>query len=192
MEKKLIFIVICLGLIPLINASCVEDNVFLLGQEINICTGEVCVYQNETNPSQYVLCDETIKCKFSAFDPNNTLIVSYENMTKIGAVFNYSLGIINNSESVGKYEGQIDCLRNGEWSDPIRFSFLISFPEEYEPGETVGGITTLAIEDVTGEEAKEELSGGELRKLIFMIIFGVLAFIGLLILLFYLFMKLIK
>jgi len=117
--KYLICLILMMGIV---GASCTEDNNFLLGSEINICT-QGCLYQNESNFSDYNDCDSSVTCLFSAFYENGTLIKSAESMQRNGTSFNYSLG---NLSVIGTHTGQIFCYRSKGWMPPKYFDFTIS------------------------------------------------------------------
>lgn len=101
------------------SLECTDNNNFIIGDDINICT-DGCVYQTEVDGVTYFPCDSTVKCKFTAFYSNKSTIVQDVLMTRNGSVFNYDLP---NSLGVGVYHGFISCNRDkGFYSTDFEFT----------------------------------------------------------------------
>ncbi len=146
-QIALLFSFICFFSFSLVSATCTDNNNFFTGDEINICAIG-CKYQNENNLSQFIDCDSSVTCKFSANYPNGTNIVTNQLMTRDGTTFNYSIG--NSSTDLGGqtgfYTGQISCERSKGWMPPKFFQFTISsIPDTTPP--TISIINPTSSED---------------------------------------------
>ncbi len=145
-NKFVIIFFLILLFLPLINAECNSNNHFALGTEVNICTGN-CYYQNETDTSLSVACDDSVNCKISALYPNGSILTAYEDMSRINNIFNKSFGYINKT---GKFPYKFSCFRNKGWEE-ITGEFEI-----YDPDINAGSSKT---DYVTSKQAKEIAEG---------------------------------
>lgn len=158
-SKKYFFLMFGILLVlPLISANCTANNEFEQGDEINVCTGN-CTYQNSSNLSQYVDCDDNVECKFTAFYPNDTLITAYKTMSRDGNIYNYSLGYIN---TTGTYTWNYLCYANKGWKAETT-TFSISEEAVTPPPSGGGGFGTPypaepAPEEVVYEAEEEEIT----------------------------------
>lgn len=101
--------------------ECTSNNDFIIGDDVNICT-DGCIYQTEVDMTTYFVCDSSVKCKLTAFYPNNSIIVESVNMTRNGSIFNYDLG---DKLGIGIYRAVLECNRlKGFYTTD--FSFTVS------------------------------------------------------------------
>ena len=153
-----ILMLVCVACASFASASCTEDNAFTLGDEVNVCSNG-CIYQNDSNLSQYIACDSSVTCLFSAFYENGTLIVSNGAMDRDGVIFNYSLGNLTTS---GVYTGQIYCYREKGWMPPIAFPFSISSVVLDSPQ----GQKSVKMEEKLLPQLREEIKESYLGKIL--------------------------
>lgn len=108
--KRLIFLLSLLFFIN-ITLACTTDNNLVLPDN-TLCTKPgSCYYKNDTNQSQFVLCDNSVNCKITTFYPNGTLFRAYESMTFITDHFEYNIS----SDTIGTYRAKMDCYRSKGW-----------------------------------------------------------------------------
>ncbi len=131
--KKIILLLIMV-VIPLISASCTTNNDFTVGDEINICTDN-CTYQNSSNLSHYIDCDDTIEGRLTAFYPNNSLIITYKSMSRNGNIYNYTLGSLT---TTGTYTGRFFFFGEKGWTKKD-FTFSVSETSGDDGGGGGGG-----------------------------------------------------
>lgn len=162
MRKLLLTFVLVFFLIGFITAECVDDNDFTIGDEVNICT-DGCLYQNSSNQSQFLSCDSSVTCLFTAFYPNGNNIVSDGLMSINGSgTFNYSLGnsTIELSNTTGIFRGYVYCYKEKGW---VFNEFLFSVSTETRPIVTSGSGFAYTRTDLTAglseslEREKEEI-----------------------------------
>jgi len=129
---KKIFILtifIFLILITFVNAECQQNNEFIIGENITVCTGR-CIYYNSTLRN-YQDCDDTIKCKLTTYYPNGTSLITNVDMIRNNTIYEYNFGFLTD---IGYYNSVVSCDGIKGWQD-VSFDFIISNTD----GTTYGG-----------------------------------------------------
>lgn len=157
--KYKLFIFLMIGMMTIVGAVCDETNDFIIGEEINICTGG-CFYQNGSE------CGEEVSCRQSVAYPNGTLIEINGLMERDGNIFNRTIG--NSSTDLnsvtGNYFVSIDCISSDGWEDPINFKITISeITNETQSGNS---LYTSQIIDINEKIDKLEKEDTDLEKLV--------------------------
>lgn len=159
MEKKILHIVLLvfasLIILPLASSTYKVNNAFTQGDEINVFTSN-CTYQNSSNLSQYIDCDDTVECRMTALFPNKTLIGAYKKCSRMGNQFNYSFGYYN---ATGTYNARVHCYGEKGWI-PKDFTFIMSVATTPSTGNGGGGGFGRARPD----EPEEEIPIVEVKK----------------------------
>jgi hypothetical protein len=174
--KKTLYILIGVLCISLISA-CDETNDFTTREDLVICTGD-CFYQNISNYSHFIACDDSVTGYISISYRNGTSITTNQKMTRNGGHFEYNASGILNQSLVEIYNGQFKFFREDGWDDPVDFLFSVSGVSETSIGNTGGAFSLpskVLNQEIDIEGIKEEIK--ENVKTYFILTLIILAFI---------------
>jgi len=172
-----IFLIVVILLVSPISA-CVVNNDFVLGENIEICTGNT-TFENETISNKYHDCsDSTCNHLITIQYPNNTIIKFRQSMSfKKGNIFNYSIGnsTTDLNNITGSYQVDIDSYAGKGWKSTRFFIIISASPivEEVVPTRA-GGFTATIIKEA--KEIREPIED-TLKKWWFYV--GIIGVIGL-------------
>lgn len=128
MKKILLTIILGIFLISFsvgLISACSRNNAFTLGEDMKICSGD-CIYQNATDLN-YVNCDSTISCFFSASYNNGTFIMNNTEGSLVDKHFEINFTKYLTNAETGIYQGQLQCHQeNKGYTEPVNFEFSIS------------------------------------------------------------------
>jgi len=171
--KKLLLIFFSLIFVSSV-LSCVDNNDFDFGNDIEICSG-VCKYQNFSNLSEILDCDDSIKSYLTLSYPNGTLVFSRQEMTREDNFFKFNASSYNLLSSV--YNARIDSYQATKgWSNPTDFYITISSTQIISLGS--GAYPSLSLSNVAidVEAIKQEVKQHTKRWLFALFLLSFLVF----------------
>jgi len=161
--KMMVIGLLTLAMISLVVAGCTENNDFVYGDDIYLCSGD-CNYENGS------VCDSKVNATISVYYPNGTKVIINHHMIRTGDHFEYNLSKNLSVSSTGQYgmKGNYSAMlrvkgeRVGEWTDPIDFSFSIL--ETKKELDKTGGNQYLSTEGIDKKISDLEKELGDIIK----------------------------